>query len=64
MKSLPPFSYRTTIHKLLLIIPLSTKQTDSRLTIILVYVDDVILAGNSITEFTKIKTIFHDKFKI
>jgi len=29
-----------------------------------VYVDDVVLAGNSLTEFTTIKSILHDKFKI
>jgi len=40
------------------------KQTDISFTIILVYVDDVILAGNSITEFTTMKSILHDKFKI
>jgi transposase InsO family protein len=40
------------------------KQADDSFTIILVYVDDVILAGNSITEFTKIKSILHAEFKI
>jgi hypothetical protein len=40
------------------------KHTDISFTIILVYVDEVILVGNSVTEFTTIKSILHDKFKI
>lgn len=43
---------------------LFTKKTDKSFTVILVYVDDVILAGNSLTEFNNIKTILHDQFKI
>jgi len=40
------------------------KQISTIFIIILVYVDDVILAGNLIPEFTTIKSILHDKFKI
>jgi len=39
---------------------LFTKKTDHSFTTILVYVDDVILACNSLTEFTTIKNILHD----
>jgi hypothetical protein len=40
------------------------KQTDHSFTAVLVYVDDVILAGNSLTEFSTLKTILHEQFKI
>jgi len=43
---------------------LFTKQTATSFIIILLYIDDVILAGHSITEFTTIKSILHDIFKI
>jgi hypothetical protein len=43
---------------------LFTKSTATTFTILLVYVDDIILAGNSISEFTNIKTILHASFKI
>ena len=43
---------------------LFTKQTATSFTIILLYVDDIILAGNLVTEFTTIKSILHDKFRI
>jgi len=33
-------------------------------TLLLVYFDDVILSGNSLSEFTFIKNILHDSFKI
>ena len=40
------------------------KTTSSSFTILLVYVDDVILAGNSLEEFTSIKKILHNTFQI
>jgi len=40
------------------------QQTDSCFTILLVYVDDSILAGNSISEFQHIKSILLSSFKI
>jgi len=40
------------------------KSISSSFTVLLVYVDDVILAGNSIFEFTFIKSVLHDAFKI
>ena len=43
---------------------LFTKQTASSFTILLVYVDDIILAGNSLSEFQHIKSILHSSFKI
>jgi len=43
---------------------LFTNQQGSDFTALLVYVDDTILAGSSITEFTTIKTILDTHFKI
>lgn len=43
---------------------LFTKQSTSTFTALLVYVDDVILAGNSLSEFQSIKQILHDSFQI
>jgi len=43
---------------------LFTKQTDSSFTILLVYVNDIILAGNSLYEFHHIKYILQSSFKI
>jgi len=43
---------------------LFTKHTDTYFTILLVYVDDIILAGNSLSEFQHIKSILHYSFKI
>lgn len=43
---------------------LFVKQTSSTFTILLVYVDDVILAGNSLQEFQTMKNILHQLFKI
>ena len=40
------------------------KHTHSSFTILLVYVDDVILAGNTLFEFNIIKGVLHDAFKI
>ena len=40
------------------------KSTHSSFTILLVYVDDVILAGKTLSEFTLIKGVLHDAFKI
>ena len=40
------------------------KSISSSFTVLLVYVDDVILAGNSISEFTFIKGVLHNAFKI
>jgi hypothetical protein len=40
------------------------KKTDSSFTVLLVYVDDIILAGNSLVEFQHIKSILHSTFKI
>ena len=40
------------------------KSSSSSFTILLVYVDDIILAGNSLDEFQNIKTILHNSFKI
>jgi hypothetical protein len=43
---------------------LFTLQTDSSFTALLVYVDDVILAGTDLSEFTRIKGILDTQFKI
>lgn len=43
---------------------LLVKSVDANLTILLVYVDDVILAGSSIFEITSIKKTLHHAFKI
>lgn len=43
---------------------LFTKSSSDTFTIILVYVDDIILAGNSMYEFTNVKSILHASFKI
>jgi len=40
------------------------KKTSSSFTILLVYVDDIILAGNSLLEFNHIKSILDSLFKI
>jgi hypothetical protein len=40
------------------------KKTDLSFTLLLVYVDDIILAGDSLTEFDHIKSILHNSFKI
>lgn len=40
------------------------KSISSSFTVLLVYVDDVILAGNTLSEFTFIKIVLHDAFKI
>nr|ABE88097.1 Reverse transcriptase (RNA-dependent DNA polymerase) [Medicago truncatula] len=40
------------------------KHTHSSFTILLVYVDDVILAGDTLSEFNTIKGVLHDAFKI
>jgi len=40
------------------------KKTASSFTLLLVYVDDIILAGDSLTEFDHIKSILHNSFKI
>ena len=43
---------------------LFTFQNGKNFTALLIYVDDVILAGNSIAEFTRIKNILDSNFKI
>lgn len=43
---------------------LFTKRTNSSFTVILVYVDDLFLAGNDITQITTIKDYLHKSFKI
>jgi len=40
------------------------KKTASSFTLLLVYVDDIILARDSLTEFAHIKSILHNSFKI
>jgi hypothetical protein len=40
------------------------KKTDLSFTILLVYVDDIILAGDSLTELDHIKSILHNSFQI
>jgi len=40
------------------------KNTNTSFTVLLVYVDDVIIAGNSMLEFQHIKSILHSSFKI
>jgi hypothetical protein len=40
------------------------KQTASSFTVLLVYVDDIILAGDTLSEFDHIKSILHASFKI
>jgi hypothetical protein len=39
------------------------RKIDSSFTVLLVYVDDIILAGDSLPEFEHIKTILHASFK-
>jgi hypothetical protein len=43
---------------------LFTKSTATTFTVLLVYVDDIILAGNSLSEFSIIKSILHASFRI
>lgn len=43
---------------------LFTCARNEKFTVLLVYVDDVILAGNSLEEFDRIKRILDDAFKI
>ncbi|XP_014517259.1 uncharacterized protein LOC106774734 [Vigna radiata var. radiata] len=43
---------------------LFTKRTDTCFTALLVYVDDIVLAGNSMEEITYIKELLHNKFRI
>jgi hypothetical protein len=43
---------------------LFTKVTESTFTVLLVYVDDVIIAGNSMSEIQDIKDALHNTFKI
>ena len=40
------------------------KSTSETFTVLLVYVDDIILAGNSLSEFQFIKNVLHQAFKI
>jgi hypothetical protein len=40
------------------------KKSDTTFTALLVYVDDVILAGNSLSEFQHIKSVLHHSFQI
>ena len=40
------------------------KKTASSFTLLVVYVDDIILVGDSLTEFDHIKSILHNSFKI
>jgi hypothetical protein len=40
------------------------KSTASSFTLLLVYVDDVIIAGNSVSEIQSMKTALHHTFKI
>ena len=43
---------------------LFTHQQEGDFTVLLVYVDDIILAGYSLTEFSRIKSILNAQFKI
>ncbi|XP_020207841.1 uncharacterized protein LOC109792812 [Cajanus cajan] len=43
---------------------LFTKKTPSGFTVILVYVDDLVLAGSDISEIQQIKALLHNKFSI
>ncbi|XP_016164462.1 uncharacterized protein LOC107606981 [Arachis ipaensis] len=43
---------------------LFTKQTEFGFTALLVYVDDLILAGNDLGEINAVKTVLNDRFKI
>jgi len=52
------YSQSTSDHSLFI------KHTDTSFTMLLVYVDDVIIAGNLLHEFQHIKTILHSSFKI
>lgn len=57
-KSHNSFPHKVSDHSLFV------KSINSTLTILLVYVNDVILAGNSMIEITTIKNILHHAFKI
>lgn len=41
-----------------------TKQKSNIVTLLLVYVDDIIIVGNSLTEFDHIKSVLHHTFQI
>ncbi|XP_061365823.1 uncharacterized mitochondrial protein AtMg00810-like [Gastrolobium bilobum] len=41
-----------------------TRKVGSSFTVLLVYVDDVVLSGNSPSEITRVKAFLHEKFKI
>lgn len=43
---------------------LFTKKDTMSFTLLLVYVDDILIAGNSLEEFDKIKAVLHYNFKI
>ncbi|KAK2391726.1 putative mitochondrial protein [Trifolium repens] len=43
---------------------LFTKSTDSSFTALLIYVDDIVLSGNDISEIKSVKTFLNDCFKI
>ncbi|XP_073219786.1 uncharacterized protein [Cicer arietinum] len=43
---------------------LFTKQTSVGFTIILIYVDDLLLAGDDMNEITRLKSVLHSKFSI
>lgn len=43
---------------------LFTKTNDSSFTTLLIYVDDMVLADNDLSEIQFVKTFLHDKFKI
>lgn len=43
---------------------LFTAEIGNNFTLLLVYVDDIILAGNSMTEFDHIKSVLHKSFQI
>jgi len=43
---------------------LFVKQTTSSFTVLLVYVDDVVLTGNNLAKIYSVKQQFHDQFHI
>jgi len=64
VRSLPPFSFPIGYKQSASNASLFINSTAISFTLLLVYVDDVTLAGNTLFEFTSIKVVLHEAFKI